>query len=160
MNPQNYKIIRSEIVLPSLMNLTSYADGKQNPEPLKSTAKSESIPASILIERNVHEGQNPAELHRHEADLWICLEGSLTFKLGGRLLSPIIKTSSTGVKNELEIVGSGIEGGVEETITANDILYIPEGVPHSHWTNDGAARLWIIKIRAVTSIPLSNIEGL
>lgn len=134
-------------------------DGKYNPDPLKSLVKAAGVPASILVDKNVALGQNESEIHRHEADLWIGIDGEARFQVGGVLKDAYIKKNADGTTNDLELKGSGIEGGEEYTIRAGDILYIPEGQPHVHWTGEGkTARLWIIKLPAKEHFPLEAIQ--
>lgn len=140
-------------------NPASLPDGKQNPEPLKSLAKEAGVPASILVDKNIRQWANESEVHRHEADLWIGIDGTAHFQTGGTLVNPYAKKNADGSVNDRELKAKRIEGGETYTVSAGDILYIPAGVPHTHWTEGaGAARLWIIKIPA-TEYPLEKVHG-
>ena len=119
------------------------------------------IPATILVDKNVPAGVNEVEVHRHEADLWICIDGEAHFKAGGKLVEPYAKKKGKdGTVNDLELKSKKIEGADTYTLHAGDILYIPEGVPHVHYTEtEGYARLWIIKIPAKEPFPLLSVPG-
>jgi mannose-6-phosphate isomerase-like protein (cupin superfamily) len=160
MNQQKEVFIAAETVTPSLAPLQSFGPGKQNPDPLKTATKISGVPASILIDKDVMQGDNEAEVHRHEADLWICIEGEIRFRIGGTLVDGCAKKNADGTFNDKELKAKTIRGGTEYTLRANDILYIPEGLPHMHWTGNGSARLWIIKIPAKSLFPLEEVQGL
>ena len=116
--------------------------GKRLLEPLKSFAAREKLPFNILEDREV---SNEAEVHRHESDLWYCMEGKVTFVYGGELVEPWAKSLPDGGVDDREIKAREIRGGTEQVPMADDWLWIPAGVPHQH-TCPGTARLVIIKI--------------
>ncbi|OGM93703.1 hypothetical protein A2935_01625 [Candidatus Wolfebacteria bacterium RIFCSPLOWO2_01_FULL_47_17b] len=111
--------------------------GKRLLEPLKSFAIEHSLPFKILEENNV---VNTAEIHESEGDLWICLEGTVTFICGGTLGNP-----QRLEKDPREWKGDSIDGGEEFILHPDDILWIPAREPHLHKT-DGVTRLLIVKI--------------
>src|SRR3989344_5454794 len=80
------------------------------------------------------------EVHVHEDDLWIGLEGEAIFTVGGNLVDPCFYKSSDGTENRNEIKGKDIVGGKRVAIGPGDILWIPAGVPHMHIAA-GTARL-------------------
>ena len=82
-----------------------------------------------------------AEVHKHEADLWIGLEGKAEFIYGGELVEPWIREGT----HSNELGGEDIKGGTKVVLKAGDILYIPAGQPHMH-TSSKTARMLIIKI--------------
>lgn len=84
------------------------------------------------------------EVHAHEDDLWIGLEGEATFTIGGELVEPYFYKTSDGIENRNEIKGKHIIGGKRVAISPGDVLWIPAGVPHMH-TASGTARLFIYK---------------
>ena len=84
------------------------------------------------------------EVHAHEDDLWIGLEGEAVFTVGGNLVGPYFYKSPDGIENRNEIKGKDIVGGKRIVIGPGDVLWIPAGMPHMH-TAAGTARLIIYK---------------
>src|SRR3989344_2530397 len=149
-------VAREALSLPS----SSLKDGKYTLEPLKSLTKNTGVPVNILVDKNVPRGVNEAEIHRHEADLWIGIDGEVHFQVGGVLVEPYAKKNADGSQNDLELKAKEISGGQEYTLSEGDILYIPEGQPHVHWTDENqTARLWIIKIPAGKTFPLEKVSS-
>ena len=125
-------------------------DGKHQLEPLLSISKEKGISYNILEDHNFFE---PApEVHRHEADLWIGIEGEMKFAVGGELVEPFAKEG-----NNNEIKAKEISGGVEVVLKAEEVLFIPAGVPHSHTSAHG--RAFIIKIPERETVPLEEVPG-
>lgn len=120
-------------------------DGKKLLEPLKSLAVANSLPMNILEDKNV---VNDAEVHRHEADLWHCLDGEVVFIYGGELAEPWPKKNADGSVDEREWKAKAVRGGEEIVLRSGDWFYIPAGVPHQHKC-EGVSRLVIIKIPKV-----------
>ena len=89
--------------------------GKRQLEPLMAIAKAGGVPLNILEDHQIT--NNEAEVHTEEADLWLCLEGEITF-----------------ICDDTDVL-----------LKPGDWLWIPTGVPHQHNTS-GTARLVIIKI--------------
>ncbi len=116
--------------------------GKRLLEPLKAQAASRKLPLNILEDRAV---VNEAEIHHHEADLWHCLEGEVTFTCGDQMVNPWFKKLADGTEDGREVKAKEIAGGEDVVMRSGDWLYIPAGVPHAHRT-EGLARLAIIKI--------------
>ncbi len=134
---------------------TPAAVGKRLLEPLKSRALAEQLPVNILEDREVF---NEAEVHRHEGDLWQCLEGEVSFVYGGEMVAPWAKKLPDGGMDDREIKAKEISGGTEVTLYPGDWLWIPAGQPHSHRT-DKTARLAIIKIPAKEIVSLEAVPG-
>ena len=120
-------------------------DGKRLLEPLKSFAAANKLPFNILEDKNVI---NEAEVHRHEADLWHCLEGEVEFIYGGEMVEPWPKKNADGSIDEREWKAKEIKNGTKVVMKSGDWLYIPAGEPHQHKCV-GLARLIIIKISKV-----------
>lgn len=116
--------------------------GKRLLDPLKAFSKAEGVPFNILEDKNV---DNDAEVHTHEADLWYCLEGEVTFVVGGEMVDPKPKDNKDGTFDNRELKSKEIISGTEISMKAGDWLWIPAGEPHKHKT-DSVARLVIIKI--------------
>ena len=130
-------------------------EGKRLLEPLKSIWQSKGSPINILED---HKVSNDAEVHRHEGDLWICLEGEVSFTVGGKMVDPELGKKADGSDHDLEVKAASIEGGEEHTMRKGDILWILAGEPHAHKT-DLTARLFIIKVPAREVVPLSEVPG-
>ena len=131
------------------------SSGKRLLEPLKSLALQSGLPINILED---HQISNEAEVHRHEGDLWYCLEGTVTFIYGGRMVSPEARRHPDGSVHDLEIKAASIADGTEVVMHPGDWLWIPAGQPHSHRA-EGTARLVIIKIPAKELVPLEAVSG-
>lgn len=116
--------------------------GKRLLEPLRSLAGVHDVPINILEDNNV---VNRAEVHKHEADLWQCLEGEVTFVYDGELVNPVALNRPDGSIDEREWSGDEIRGGIEAVLKPGDWLWIPAGVPHQHKCSS-IARLIIIKV--------------
>src|SRR5436305_9483213 len=71
-----------------------------------------------------------AEVHEHEADIFVVQEGEAAIVTGGRVVDP--KAEKAG-----EIRGSSISGGERHTVSAGDIIHIPAGVPHQLLLENG-----------------------
>ena len=69
-------------------------------------------------------GAETALTHGKITEVWVVRDGSGTVATGGTLINP---QPGAGPG---EFRGSGIRGGVERTIKAGDLVFIPPGVPH------------------------------
>ncbi len=92
--------------------------------------------------------ENEAEVHRHEGDLWHCLEGEAEFVYGGKLVNGKQRVRPDGTPSPDEWFASEITGGTTATLHPGDWLWIPAGQPHQHLAST-VARLIIIKISHV-----------
>ena len=106
--------------------------------------KSSDNPVGILEDKDV---VNDAEVHKTEGDLWLCLEGEVTFICGGELVDPWFSKDKDGKDKLNELKAKEIKGGTEMTLKPGDWLWIPAGEPHQHKCS-GLSRLVIIKIPA------------
>ena len=104
--------------------------------------KSSDNPVGILEDKDV---VNDAEVHKTEGDLWLCLEGEVTFICGGELVDPWFSKDKDGKDKLNELKAKEIKGGTEMTLKPGDWLWIPAGEPHQHKCS-GLSRLVIIKI--------------
>lgn len=116
--------------------------GKHMFEPLKVFSKASGIPLNFLEDTDV---SNDAEVHRHEADLWYCLEGEVEFICGGELVEGKVKINKDSTIDDREWKAKAIEGGEKIVLRAGDWLWIPAGEPHQH-SAKGTAKLAIIKV--------------
>jgi len=69
------------------------------------------------------EGTGSAELHEHDADLFLVVQGDATIVTGGKIVKP--HTEKPG-----EIRGESIEGGQRQKLSAGDVIHIAPNVPH------------------------------
>ena len=160
-NPQAVSFFPAIQVQGSLLrDFTDVPDGSISLEPFRSLARSAGVPLSIMVDKNTSKESSVVEMHRTKADAWICIEGTIHFEIGGIMQNSKIHTDRNGVPNNEEIRAASLSGGTVFTLTKNEILYIPEGQPHRHWTDAGSARLWVVKIPAALPYPLEAIEGL
>ena len=132
-------------------------EGKHVMDPFNTLAKKHNLPINILENHRVSSSE--AEAHRHEADLWICLEGEVEFVVDGEMVNPQIKPLPNGNIDDREIKAKEIKGGTSYILKKGDILWIPAGQPHLHRTTDGTARLYIIKVPAREIVPLEAVPG-
>lgn len=137
----NWVLVKKELIEETLK--TPAKSGKGLVEPFKSLATEKNLPFKILEDKEIID--NEAEIHRHEGDLWQCLQGEVTFICGGKLIGPTAKKNKDGTIDEREWKGSGIQGGTEMVLRPGDWLWIPPGEAHQHNCKE-TARLIIIKI--------------
>jgi len=116
--------------------------GKRALDPLKSFRGERALPFNILEDNKV---VNDAEVHHHEGDLWLCLEGEVDFICGGEMVDPWFEKNADGSDNTNEVKAKEIKGGTETTLKPGDWLWIPPGEPHQHKC-EGIARLVITKV--------------
>lgn len=137
-------LVRKEDIDKTLASVPT--QGKKLLEPLKSLAAANKLPFNILEDKEIL--NNDAEVHTHESDLWLCLEGEVKFVYGGELTDPWFKKLADGTEDRREIKAKEIRGGETAILKPGDWLWIPAGQPHQHQCA-GTARLAIIKIPKV-----------
>jgi quercetin dioxygenase-like cupin family protein len=81
-----------------------------------------------------------AELHARDTDIFHILEGSATFVTGGTVIGG--HETAPG-----ETRGTGLDGGVEQTLSAGDVVTIAAGVPHWFKAVDGRIRYFVVKVK-------------
>ena len=64
-----------------------------------------------------------AELHQHEADIFIVQNGNAVLITGGKIVDPHAEKPG-------EIRGTSIDGGERHSLSPGDIVHIPAGLPH------------------------------
>lgn len=138
----SYFVVKKETVVQTLA--TPPISGGGFLEPFTTEAIKNSFPMKIL--EDVCQTRD-AEIHLHESDLWICLEGTANFVCGGHLANPQFRQLPNNTENKNELYASEIVGGDKVVLEAGEYLYIPAGVPHQHGST-GVVRLGIIKIAA------------
>ncbi len=142
MNTNTCVLIRKETIDETTNTPYSESPVKKLLEPLRALSLSGKVPLNILEDVNIN---NEAEIHKHEADLWLCLDGEVTFIYGGEMVDPWVKKNADGSTDDREWKAKEIKGGTEVILKPGDWLWIPAGEPHQHKTT-GKARLAIIKI--------------
>ena len=80
-----------------------------------------------------------AEVHEHEADVFVVEGGAATLVTGGKIVNG--HTQKAG-----EIRGSSIEGGERRKVGMGDIIHIPAGVPHQILVESGPFTYFVIKV--------------
>lgn len=94
-----------------------------------------------------------AEVHLHEDDVFLCMDGSVRFILGGRLVGP-------WTKDGLTFLADSIEGGEELILEEGDWLHIPAGQPHQHFTPH-LCHLMVVKVVPPEGkVRLEYLEGI
>ena len=137
-------LIRKEEINKSLTSAPT--QGKKLLEPFKSFAAANKLPFNILEDHEVL--NNDAEIHTHESDLWLCLEGEVKFIYDGELVNSWAKKNADGTLDEREWKAKEIRGGTETILKPGDWLWISAGQPHQHNCSN-TARLAIIKIPVI-----------
>ncbi|OHB10902.1 MAG: hypothetical protein A3G05_02170 [Candidatus Zambryskibacteria bacterium RIFCSPLOWO2_12_FULL_45_14] len=79
-----------------------------------------------------------AEVHIHEDDIFLCMDGSVHFILGGQLVNP-------WTKDGLTFLADSINGGEEVVLNKGDWLHIPAGQAHQHLT-PRLCHLMVVKV--------------
>jgi mannose-6-phosphate isomerase-like protein (cupin superfamily) len=83
------------------------------------------------------EATGSAEVHEHEADIFVVQSGEATVVTGGKLING--KAQKPG-----EIRGTSIDGGERHALAAGDIIHIPAGVPHQLLIEKGKAFTYFV----------------
>jgi mannose-6-phosphate isomerase-like protein (cupin superfamily) len=78
-----------------------------------------------------------AEVHEHEADVFVVESGEATLVSGGTVVSPRVEKAG-------EIRGSSIQGGQRRQLAAGDIVHIPAGVPHQLLIDKGQSFAYFV----------------
>ncbi len=93
---------------------------------------------SVIAGRRDKPGQS--ELHDKDLDVIYVVQGSATFVTGGKMVDA--KPTAPG-----EVRGSGIEGGETQTLSKDDVIVVPAGVPH--WFKDvqGIFFYFVVKVQ-------------
>lgn len=144
-NKSKCAFISKDLIDSTLSSPSADTPTKKLLEPLKAFSALNKVPMNILEDVNI---SNEAEIHKHEADLWFCLEGEVTFIYGGEMVDPWVKKNADGSIDDREWKAKEIKGGTEVVMKPGDWLWIPAGEPHQHKTST-KARLVIIKVPKV-----------
>src|SRR5262245_52714807 len=95
---------------------------------------------SYQVHASRREEPGQVEVHVKDTDVIYMLEGATTFVTGGSMVGGQITAPD-------EIRGSGIEGGETRSLTAGDIVIVPNGTPH--WFKDlsGPILYYVVKVQ-------------
>jgi mannose-6-phosphate isomerase-like protein (cupin superfamily) len=83
------------------------------------------------------EATGSAEVHEHEADIFVVESGEATIVTGGKLINGHAQKPG-------EIRGTSIDGGERHQLAAGDIIHIPAGVPHQLLIEKGKAFTYFV----------------
>ena len=75
---------------------------------------------TLLVYRNA---SGSAEMHEHESDLYLVLDGEATLESGGKMVGQ-------HTKSEGEYLGTGISGGHAQKLAKGDVVHISPNIPH------------------------------
>lgn len=78
----------------------------------------------------LRETSGSAEVHEHEADIFVVETGQATLVTGGKLVNPRVEKPG-------ELRGSSIQGGEKHPVAAGDIIHIPARTPHQLLIDQG-----------------------
>jgi mannose-6-phosphate isomerase-like protein (cupin superfamily) len=95
----------------------------------------------VFIQHEKDVSTNQAEVHDGADDIFILMEGSATFILGGKLDSP--HEVQPGEWRAADIVG-----GKEFKLNKGDMIVVPRGTPHRRVTAGMDVTLLVIKAKA------------
>ena len=96
------------------------------------------IGCRVFIQHELDVSTNQAEVHEGADDIFIIMEGTATFVLGGQLDSP--KQAQPG-----EWRASSITGGKEFQVSKGDVIIVPRGTPHKRITAGQDVTLMVVK---------------
>lgn len=83
------------------------------------------------------EATGSAEVHEHEADIFVVQGGAATIVTGGKLIDGHVQKPG-------EIRGTSIDDGERRALAAGDIIHIPAGVPHQLLIEEGKAFTYFV----------------
>jgi mannose-6-phosphate isomerase-like protein (cupin superfamily) len=93
---------------------------------------------TLLVYRNAN---GSAEMHEHESDLYVVLDGEATLMSGGKM-------EQQHTKSEGEYLGTGISGGHAQKLTKGDIVHISPNIPHQLLIEQGNTfSYFVVKVK-------------
>ena len=90
---------------------------------------------TLLVYRNA-DGQ--AELHEHESDLYVVVDGEATLVSGGSMLERQQKSAG-------EFVGCGISNGQSQVLQKGDVVHIAPNLPHQLKVKNGRTFTYFVQ---------------
>jgi uncharacterized RmlC-like cupin family protein len=111
-------------------------------KPVVDAAFAKGMPLTENALYKIHASRRDApgigEVHVADTDIIYVLSGRAAFVTGGSLVAP-----EEIAPNELR--GERIEGGVERTISAGDLIVVPNGTPHWFKAVDSPVTYYVVK---------------
>jgi mannose-6-phosphate isomerase-like protein (cupin superfamily) len=101
----------------------------------------DNVGCQVFVQHEKDVTTNQAEVHDAADDIFVILDGTADFVLGGELDSP--RETGPG-----EWRSSGISGGKEIKANKGDMIMVPRGTPHRRITAGQDATVLIIKASA------------
>jgi mannose-6-phosphate isomerase-like protein (cupin superfamily) len=87
------------------------------------------------------ETSGSSELHEHDADVFMIVEGDATLVYGGKMVNA--HTESAG-----ELRGSGVDGGEKQTLAVGDVVHIKPNIPHQMLVSPGhTVTYFVVKVK-------------
>ncbi len=112
---------------------------------LQNLISADNLGCRVYIQHELDVSTNQAEVHDAADDIFIIMEGTTRYVLGGKLDAP--KETQPG-----EWRAPGITGGKEVKVDKGDIIIVPRGTPHQRITAGLDVTLMVIK----SSLPAKN----
>ena len=85
----------------------------------------------------LREESGSAELHEHEADVFVVQGGEAILVTGGKIVNGRVEKAG-------EIRGTSIDGGERHPLAAGDIIHIPAGTPHQLLIDKGKPFIYFV----------------
>lgn len=87
------------------------------------------------------ESNGSSELHEHDADVLVIVEGDATLVSGGKMVKS--HTESPG-----ELRGTGIDGGEKQQLSVGDVVHIKPNTPHQMLVAPGhTVTYFVVKVK-------------
>ena len=90
----------------------------------------------LVLQQNT---ANPPEMHAHEVDIYIPIEGTAQLTLDGEI-------SGATEKSPGQFIGGKIVGGRTITLSPGDVVHLPAMTPHQLVTGDAPYKQFVVKI--------------
>jgi mannose-6-phosphate isomerase-like protein (cupin superfamily) len=90
---------------------------------------------TLLIYRNA---DGLAEMHEHESDLYVVVDGEATLISGGTLVERKVKSAG-------EFTASGIHNGKSQVLKKGDVVHIAPNIPHQILVKSGGSVSYFVE---------------
>lgn len=108
--------------------------------------------ALYKVHASHREAPGVAEIHTRDTDVFYVTRGSATFVTGGRAVD--VKSTAPD-----ELRGARIEGGESHTLTAGDVVIVPNGLPHWFSEVKGPFEYFVVKVTTPESAAVGADAG-